>query len=106
METPVLPTDMKTALMILLAVCALLAVLCIYMTASRSSARKRRRKSPVGAGTVAFAYISAAAVLAVFLFCAGIYRDALTGEQSAVRTPSANRKKWLKHLKPSTPRAR
>lgn len=81
---------MKTALMILLAVCALLAVLCIYMTASRSSARKRRRKSPVGAGTVAFAYISAAAVLAVFLFCAGIYRDALTGEQSAVRTPSAN----------------
>ena len=81
-------TDMKTALLILLAIAATFLVLSISLSASRSSARKRRRRSAVGGGTVALSYISLVMVVAVFLCSAMVYRNALTGVQDTVSTPS------------------
>lgn len=80
--TPLLLADMKTALIILLAILVAFVVLCIIAIVLR----KRRS---VGSGTVAVTYISAIAVLAVFLLSTVVYRNALNGEQSAVKTPSS-----------------
>ena len=81
-------TDMKTALLILLGIAAVSLVLCISLTVSRSSARKRRRRGGVSGGTVVLSYISLILVVAVFACSAMVYRDALTGQQASVSTPT------------------
>lgn len=91
---------MKTALMLLLAVVAAFILLCIVVTASRASARKQGRKS-IGAGTVVLTYISAFAVIAVFLLSTAVYRSALKGEQLALNLPAAEGNRFVQVFAPA-----